>query len=71
MTSEQQTIDELKTTLREVAKSSGDEPVTATERMRAALALAALTKAVTHDGTLILEGYRLDALRNIINGKTV
>ena len=36
MTSDQQAIDELETTLREVATSSGDNPVTATERMRPA-----------------------------------
>ena len=70
MTTDQQVIDQLKETLQDVAKGHGDEPITATERMRAALALAALSKAVADDGTPLLKDIRIDSMRNIINGKT-
>ena len=70
MTSDQQAIDLLKTTLREVVKNVGDVAVPPTERMRAALALAALDNAVADDGTPVLMEHRIDILRKIINGQT-
>ena len=68
MTTDEQAIDQLKTTLREVAEDCGDKPITATERMRAALALATLDKAVTDKGIPVLMEQRIDMLRKIING---
>ena len=67
---DQEVIDLLRTTLRDVAEGNGDYPITATERMRAALALAQMGDAVAEDETLLLRSSRIDTLRNIINGKT-
>ena len=69
-TTDQEMIDLIRTTLRDVAEGNGDYPITATERIRAALALAEMGEAVADDGTPLLVSSRIDSLRNIINGKT-
>ena len=69
-TTNQQSIDQLRETLEDIAKDIGDGHLTGTERMRAALALAAMGDAVAEDGTPLLSGARIDSLRKIINGET-
>ena len=69
-TTDQEMIDLLRTTLRDVAEGNGDYPITATERMRAALALAQMGDAVAEDETPLLRSPRIDSLRKIINGET-
>ena len=64
-----QAIEELEVTLRDVIMSSSDNPSTVTERIRAALALAALNNAVANDGTPLLKDARIDFLCKIINGE--
>ena len=60
-------LDNLKLVLYQVGRS---EKATSTERMRAALALAALDKAVADDGTPLLEDIQIELLCKIINGET-
>ncbi len=70
MTTDQEAFDVLKTTLRDVANGYGVNPITATERMRASLALVVMYKMVADDGTPLLRDSRIDSLRKIINGAT-
>ena len=69
-TTDQEMIDLIRTTLRDVAEGNGKFPITAPERIRAALALAEMGDAVAEDGTPLLSGAQIDSLRKIINGKT-
>ena len=68
-TTNQQSIDQLRETLEDIAKDNGEGHLTGTERMRAALALAGMGDAVAEDGTPRLSGARIDSLRRIINGE--
>ena len=67
----QQSIDQLRETLEDIAKDNGDGHLTGMERMRAALALVTLGDAVADDGTPLLSGTRIKLLSKIINGETI